>query len=109
MWGLKRVRRTMRIFLPAWERTRTTSSRPGVSKDAGRVRPDHGPGSKHAESASAEDIINPGKLSGVSGDKECLTCHVNRNTHTGRIFGSHARGQVSCATCQQLIATTPQT
>lgn len=40
----------------------------------------HGPGSKHAESASAEDIINPGKLSGVSGDKQCLTCHLNRNT-----------------------------
>jgi DmsE family decaheme c-type cytochrome len=62
----------------------------------------HGRGSKHAESASAEDIINPGKLSGVSRDKQCLTCHLNRSTHTGRIFGSHARGQVSCATCHSV-------
>jgi DmsE family decaheme c-type cytochrome len=67
----------------------------------------HGPGSKHAESASAEDIVNPGKLTGVRADTACLTCHLNRSTHTGRVFGSHARGQVSCATCHSVHGNGP--
>jgi hypothetical protein len=33
----------------------------------------HGPGSKHAESISATDIRNPGKLKAAENDKTCLT------------------------------------
>src|SRR5690242_7660601 len=38
----------------------------------------HGPGSKHAESTSAADIRNPGKLPPAQADKICLTCHLNQ-------------------------------
>src|SRR5215212_5960253 len=34
----------------------------------------HGPGSKHAESGSAEDIRNPAKLAAAEVDRTCLTC-----------------------------------
>src|ERR1022692_3822094 len=55
----------------------------------------HGPGSKHAESASAEDIRQPAKLTPGEADRICLTCHRNQSTHSGRINSSHARNQVS--------------
>ena len=35
----------------------------------------HGPGAKHAESASADDIRNPAKLPALETDQTCLTCH----------------------------------
>jgi len=38
----------------------------------------HGPGAKHAGSADAKDIRNPGKLASAAIDKICLTCHVNQ-------------------------------
>ncbi len=62
----------------------------------------HGPGSKHGESASAEDIVNPGRLTGLNSDKTCLTCHLEKTSHPGRILGSHGRGQVTCATCHSV-------
>src|SRR6266567_8691963 len=37
----------------------------------------HGPGSKHAESASAADILQPAKLKPAEADRRCLTCHKN--------------------------------
>ena len=43
----------------------------------------HGPGSKHAESASADDIINPGKQQPAEADRICLKCHLNQPTHIG--------------------------
>ena len=55
----------------------------------------HGPGSKHAESASAADIRQPAKLPPGEADRICLACHRNQSTHSGRINSSHARNQVS--------------
>ncbi len=67
----------------------------------------HGPGSKHADSASAADIRNPAKLKPAEADKICLTCHLNQPTHVGRINSSHARNQVSCAACHSIHANGP--
>ena len=62
----------------------------------------HGPGSKHIESASAEDIRNPAKLRAAQTDQLCLTCHLNEPTHAGRIQSGHAKGQVSCSGCHTI-------
>ena len=62
----------------------------------------HGPGSKHAESVSAADIIQPAKLKAAANDKLCLACHLNQTTHAGRINSSHARNQVSCSSCHSI-------
>src|SRR5688572_20591957 len=51
----------------------------------------HGPASKHTESASADDILNPAKLAAARADASCLACHVNQPTHIGRIQSGHAR------------------
>lgn len=59
----------------------------------------HGPGAKHAESASADDIRNPAKLTPGEVDRTCLTCHLNQNTSGGRIASGHAKDQVGCTTC----------
>ncbi|MDQ2946065.1 MAG: DmsE family decaheme c-type cytochrome [Acidobacteriota bacterium] len=67
----------------------------------------HGPAAKHAESASAEDIRNPGKLAAPATDKICLTCHLNEPTHVGRLQSSHAKNQVSCTTCHSVHAHGP--
>ena len=62
----------------------------------------HGPGSKHAESASADDIRNPGKLAPAEVDHVCLTCHLNQKTPGGRIASGHAKDQVGCTTCHSI-------
>jgi DmsE family decaheme c-type cytochrome len=62
----------------------------------------HGPGSKHAESASATDIVNPGKLRPAEADKNCLKCHANQPTHAGRIQNSHAKNDVGCVQCHAI-------
>jgi DmsE family decaheme c-type cytochrome len=67
----------------------------------------HGPGAKHAESASAEDIRNPAKLVAVQTDKICLGCHLNQATHSGRIQSSHMKDSVSCITCHTVHAKGP--
>jgi DmsE family decaheme c-type cytochrome len=67
----------------------------------------HGPGSKHAESMSAADIVNPSKLKPGANDKLCLTCHLNQPTHVGRINSSHARNQVSCSSCHSIHKNGP--
>ncbi len=69
----------------------------------------HGPGAKHAESASAADIRNPGKLSAAAIDKLCLTCHLNEPTHAGRLQSSHAKDLVSCTTCHKIHGTSADT
>jgi DmsE family decaheme c-type cytochrome len=68
----------------------------------------HGPGSKHAESASTDDIANPQRLSGTRADKTCLACHLNKTSRSGRILGSHARGQVTCASCHPVHRNGPE-
>jgi DmsE family decaheme c-type cytochrome len=65
----------------------------------------HGPGAKHAGSADAADIRNPGKLTAAAVDKICLTCHLNQPTHIGRLESSHAKDQVACTTCHTIHAT----
>ena len=67
----------------------------------------HGPGSKHAESMAAADIVNPGKLKPAANDKLCLTCHANQPTHAGRINSSHARNQVACSSCHSIHKNGP--
>ncbi len=69
----------------------------------------HGPGSNHAESASPEDIQNPGKLRANVGDRLCLKCHLNTPTQVGRVMGGHARGQVRCADCHSMHSPEPKT
>jgi DmsE family decaheme c-type cytochrome len=69
----------------------------------------HGPGSKHAESADPNDIINPVKLTAAAADKTCLTCHLNRPTQAGRIHGGHARNSVSCTSCHSIHAAPKKT
>jgi DmsE family decaheme c-type cytochrome len=67
----------------------------------------HGPGAKHAESASAEDIRNPSKAAPAAADKICMTCHLNEPTQAGRLRGSHAKNQASCTTCHKVHAEGP--
>jgi DmsE family decaheme c-type cytochrome len=68
----------------------------------------HGPGAKHAGSAEAADIRNPGKLTSAAIDEICLTCHLNQPTHIGRLQSSHAKDQVACTTCHKIHATGSQ-
>jgi DmsE family decaheme c-type cytochrome len=67
----------------------------------------HGPGSKHAESGSAEEIRNPKKLRPAATDRLCLTCHLNQPSHSGRIQSGHAKNQVSCTACHSIHARGP--
>jgi DmsE family decaheme c-type cytochrome len=67
----------------------------------------HGPGSVHAESASATDILNPLKVRPSSADRVCLTCHLNQQTQVGRVMSGHARSQVRCAECHSIHAAEP--
>ena len=68
----------------------------------------HGPGSKHAESVSADDILNPAKMKPSAADRTCLTCHINQPTNAGRIHGGHARNQVACVTCHSVHKPKPK-
>jgi DmsE family decaheme c-type cytochrome len=64
----------------------------------------HGPGQKHAESVSADDIRNPSKLAAAATDKICLSCHLNTPTHVGRLQSSHAKDGVACTSCHKVHA-----
>ncbi len=59
----------------------------------------HGPASAHVETVSADQIVNPAKLSAAQIDETCLTCHRNQPTHIGRIQSGHARSRVACTSC----------
>jgi DmsE family decaheme c-type cytochrome len=67
----------------------------------------HGPAQKHTESASAEDIRNPAKLTASATNKICLTCHLGQPTLAGHLQSSHARNQVACTTCHKIHANGP--
>ena len=67
----------------------------------------HGPGSKHAESMSAADILNPAKASPAVADRDCMKCHLNEPTHIGRINSSHAKNQVPCVACHSIHGKEP--
>ncbi|HKA02506.1 MAG TPA: DmsE family decaheme c-type cytochrome [Candidatus Solibacter sp.] len=67
----------------------------------------HGPGQKHTESTSADDIRNPSKLAAAATNKICLTCHLGQPTLSGRLQNSHAVDQVACTTCHKIHANGP--
>lgn len=62
----------------------------------------HGPGSKHAESTSAEDIINPAKQAPNASERNCLKCHSNQPTNVGRVQGGHGRNSIACVSCHSI-------
>jgi len=65
----------------------------------------HGPGEKHAETNSAEDIKNPSKMPAAEVDKACLSCHRNSKTQVGAIQNGHARSAVSCTSSHTVHKT----
>src|SRR5215471_1564942 len=67
----------------------------------------HGPGQKHMESMSPQDIRNPAKLTAAATDEICLTCHLGQPTHVGRLQSSHAKNQVSCIACHKIHGDGP--
>ena len=87
-----------------------TAAKPGKKVHERRVKgceSCHGPAQKHTESASADDIRNPEKLTAAAADKICLTCHLNESTQVGRLQSSHAKNQVACTTCHKIHANGP--
>lgn len=61
----------------------------------------HGPGSRHAESNAAADIMNPGSADAALAAKACLQCH--RNDHLdGFELSMHASSEVSCSGCHRV-------
>lgn len=62
----------------------------------------HGMGSKHAESTSADDIVNPLKQVAMKADAICLSCHRNQSTHVGRIQSGHSRSAIACTGCHDM-------
>lgn len=68
----------------------------------------HGPGAKHAESASADDIRQPVKMGAKDSEKICLGCHLNQHTQMGRLTSGHARNAVACVACHNVHATGEQ-
>lgn len=67
----------------------------------------HGPGSKHVETLSAADILNPLKESPAAVDKTCLTCHRGQPTTAGRLEAGHAHNSISCIACHSIHANGP--
>lgn len=65
----------------------------------------HGPGSKHAETNAAEDILNPAKMAPQKVDALCLACHKNQPTQVGRLQSGHARNSVACTACHNTHKT----
>lgn len=62
----------------------------------------HGPGSKHVESTSAEDIQNPARMAPRASERTCLKCHANQVTNVGRIQSGHGRNDIPCVSCHSM-------
>jgi DmsE family decaheme c-type cytochrome len=62
----------------------------------------HGPGSVHAETVDAADILQPAKLKPAAANQICLSCHLNQKTNTGRMQGGHGRNEVACTSCHSV-------
>jgi DmsE family decaheme c-type cytochrome len=62
----------------------------------------HGPGAKHADSTSADDIVNPLRLTASKADAICLSCHRNQPTQVGRLESGHARSAIACTSCHDM-------
>ena len=66
----------------------------------------HGPGQTHMEAAEAKHIFmyggsarNPAPPPAERITEQCLKCHAGDLTHSGRLFASHGRSQISCTRC----------
>jgi DmsE family decaheme c-type cytochrome len=57
---------------------------------------------------NAADIRQPAKIKPAETDRVCLTCHLNQQTHVGRINSSHAKNQVSCVMCHSVHKHGPE-
>lgn len=66
----------------------------------------HGPGAKHVQTLSAEDIRNPAHLAPAATSRICLNCHLNQATPVGSLRNSHAKNEVPCTTCHSVHSTT---
>ncbi len=64
----------------------------------------HGAGTQHTTTLNAADITNPSKLVAAKTDQLCLGCHINQETHAGRIMNSHAKQGVPCTSCHKIHA-----
>lgn len=62
----------------------------------------HGPGNAHANSMNANEIRNPRKIATSQVDETCLGCHLNQETHSGRLVSSHAKQGISCVSCHSV-------
>ncbi len=65
----------------------------------------HGPGSVHAETNEAKDILSPKLMSPAAVDAMCLNCHKNQVTQVGRLQSGHARNAVACTGCHTVHKT----
>ena len=68
----------------------------------------HGPGSSHVETVSADEIVNPAKLSVARIEETCLACHRNQPAHAGRIQSSHAKNSIACTACHRMHEKQPE-
>ena len=64
----------------------------------------HGPGSVHAETVAAADILNPGKAPATQSIPACMKCHANQPTNVGYVNSSHVRNLVACTGCHSMHA-----
>lgn len=64
----------------------------------------HGPGSKHIETLSPMDIRNFKTMPPAQIDQNCLACHRNRPTASGRLEASHAHNSIACTQCHSIHA-----
>ncbi len=58
----------------------------------------HGPGSLHAETNEAIDILNPRTADAALSARLCLQCHRDTD-YAGFESGHHGMGEVACAAC----------
>ena len=65
----------------------------------------HGPGSVHAETNEAKDILSPKQMAPAAVDALCLGCHKNQMTQVGRLQSGHARNAVACTSCHNVHKT----
>jgi DmsE family decaheme c-type cytochrome len=67
----------------------------------------HGPASTHAESASAPDIRNPGKMAAAQADRICMSCHLKDPTQINHLQSAHPKNNVSCVSCHAVHKNGP--
>lgn len=69
----------------------------------------HGPGSRHAETQSAQDIRIPGRMDPVAVGDLCLSCHAQNPAQTFWRGSPHEAEGVACTSCHSVHAGAPGT